>query len=109
VKRLLVPTILETPRHAPRSPQVPRLPYPLHVVSRDTTPGARKAQLAAYRRLGSARRAEMAYELSQQAQAVTIAGIRSRDRRLSAEAARAVLIRRLLGAELFDAAYPDSA
>jgi len=76
---------------------------------RDTTPGARKAQLAAYRRLGPARRAEMAYELSEEARAVTIAGIRSRDPRLSAEAARAILIRRLLGESLFNAAYPDSA
>jgi hypothetical protein len=57
--------------------------------------------------MGPGRRAGIAFELSEQARAISIEGIRARDPRLSPEAARRILLRKLLGTELFAAAFPD--
>jgi hypothetical protein len=72
---------------------------------RDTLLDARRVQLAVYARLGPSRRAALGYELSELARSVAIEGIRARSPGLSAEAARRVLLRRLLGDDLFEAAY----
>lgn len=51
---------------------------------------------------------ELAIEMSQQARETAIRGIRDRDPTLSASDAREVLLRRLLGDALFDAAFVGS-
>jgi hypothetical protein len=51
---------------------------------------------------------ELAIQMSQQARETSIRGIRDRDPTLSATAARDVLLRRLLGDALFDAAFGAS-
>jgi hypothetical protein len=76
---------------------------------RDTLPEARRVQLAVYARLGASRRAALAFELSELARATAIEGIRARDPALSAGAARRILLRRLLGDALFEAAFGASA
>jgi hypothetical protein len=73
---------------------------------RDTAAAAREVQLAALRALGPARRVELALEMSEQARAVSLAGVMAREPELSLEQARARLLRRILGAALFDAAWP---
>jgi hypothetical protein len=74
--------------------------------SHDTDAAAHRAQLAVYARITPSRRVELAFELSERARRIAIAGIRSRHPDLTAEGARKVLLRRLLGDELFRAAYP---
>jgi hypothetical protein len=74
--------------------------------ARDTAAAAREVQLAALRALGPARRVELALEMSDQARAVSLAGLLAREPELSPEQARARLLRRILGAALFDAAWP---
>lgn len=76
--------------------------------ARDTDVDAHRAQLAVYRRMSPAERIALAFELSERARAVALEGIRMRNPELSAEAARHVLLRRLLGAELHRAAYPEA-
>jgi hypothetical protein len=75
------------------------------VAARDTSDAARRVQREAQARLGGARRVEMAFEMSAQAREISIAGIRSRHPELSLAEARAHLLRRLLGDELYEAAY----
>jgi hypothetical protein len=75
------------------------------VAARDTSRGAREVQREAQRRLGGAARVELAFEMSAEARRISIAGMQSRDPGLSEVAARARLLRRLLGAELYAAAY----
>jgi hypothetical protein len=75
------------------------------VTSRDTAREAREAQLAVWRRLGPSGRVALAWQMSESAREVALAGILARDPSLSREQARRVLLRRLLGPELFDAAY----
>lgn len=65
-------------------------------------------QLRVYARLGPERRVELAFEMSEAARAVAIEGVRDRNPGLSRQAAREVVLRRLLGADLFDAAWPRS-
>lgn len=79
------------------------------MTSRDTSEAARGVQLAALRAMEPGRRAELAFEMSEQAREITIQGILARDPQLSHAEARARLLRRLLGPELYDAAYPPSA
>jgi hypothetical protein len=74
----------------------------------DTSPDARRAQLHAYAALGASRRVELAHELSEDARTIAVQGIRSRAPHLSPEEARSILLRRLLGEELFRAAFPGS-
>jgi len=73
--------------------------------SRDTSVVAREAQLAALRAMGPGRRAELALEMSEQARKISIQGILARHPELGYAEARAQLLRRLLGPELYDAAY----
>jgi hypothetical protein len=79
--------------------------YDRRMAARDTTPGAREAQLAVWRRLGGPGRVELAWQMSESAREISIAGILARSPALSREQARRLLLRRLLGAALFDAAY----
>ena len=74
--------------------------------SSDTARDALEVQRAAQRRLGPARRVELAFEMSEQARTVSIQGAMAREPGLSPEHARARLLRRLLGAALYDAAWP---
>jgi len=71
----------------------------------DTAATAREVQRATLRALGPARRLELAIEMSEQARATAIQGIMARHPGLGPEQARARLLRRLLGADLFDAAW----
>jgi hypothetical protein len=73
----------------------------------DTAAAARDVQRATLRALGPARRLELAIEMSEQARATAIQGIMARQPGLDAEQARARLLRRLLGDDLFDAAWRD--
>jgi hypothetical protein len=76
------------------------------VTASDTSREARAAQREAQRRIGAEARVRLAFEMSAEARRISIAGMRSRDPALSEAAAQARLLRRLLGAELFTAAYP---
>jgi hypothetical protein len=76
------------------------------MTSRDTSRDAREVQLQAQRRLGPAGRVELAFEMSEQARAISIAGAMAREPGLSLVEARARLLRRLLGDTLFDACWP---
>jgi hypothetical protein len=75
------------------------------MATRDTTHEAREAQLAAWRRLGPAGRVELAWELAECARETSLAGILARNPALSREEGRLLLIRRLLGDDLFTAAF----
>jgi hypothetical protein len=74
--------------------------------SRDTTDEALEVLRAAQRRLGPARRVELAFEMSEQARDVSIRGALAREPGLAPEEARARLLRRLLGDALYRAAWP---
>jgi len=74
----------------------------------DTRPGGREAQLRALRALGGPGRVELAFRMSEEARRIAIAGLRSRQPELSEAEARARILRRILGPDLFDAAYPDA-
>lgn len=74
--------------------------------SRDTSADANAAQRAAQQRLGPARRVELAFEMSEQARALSIQGALKREPGLSTEEARARLLRRMLGDALYRAAWP---
>jgi hypothetical protein len=76
--------------------------------ARDTSPEARAIQCEAQRRLGPARRVELAFEMCAEARRISIAGMLQRDPSLSESAAHARLLRRLLGDALFEAAYPPA-
>ncbi len=73
--------------------------------ARDTGMKAHQAQPAAHKRLGAAGRVELAFEMSAQARKISIAGIRSRDPEFCQAEARSRLLRRILGDELYRAAY----
>jgi hypothetical protein len=75
------------------------------MIARDTTREARDAQLAAWRRLGPSGRIAVAWEMSETARELSVAAILRRDPSLSPEQARRMLLRRPLGAALFDAAF----
>ena len=72
---------------------------------RDTTLEAREAQLTAYRAMGSARRLQLAFEMSERAREIAIDGMLDRNPQLTRTEARLRVIRRLLGDALFDAAW----
>jgi hypothetical protein len=78
------------------------------MLARDTSPEAHAAQLRAYARLGPARRVALAFELSEAAREIAIEGVRARSPGLSRSRAREIGLRRILGGELFDAAWPRS-
>lgn len=78
------------------------------VTARDTSPEAHAAQLQAYARLGPARKVELAFALSEQARQIAIEGVLGRNPDWSRQQARDFVLRQILGAELFDAAWPRS-
>ena len=73
--------------------------------SRDTSREASEVQGALHRDLGPAGRVELAFELSELARELSISGMMDRDPSLSRSQARARLIRRILGSDLYDAAF----
>lgn len=79
------------------------------MVERDTSPEAHAAQLLVYARMGPERRVELAFEMSEAAREVAIEGVRQRNPRMSRDRAREVVLRQILGPELFDAAWPRPA
>lgn len=79
------------------------------MIDRDTSPEARAVQLAVYARMGPARRVELAFELSERMRELAVEGIRARSPELSLAEARRILWRKLLGDELFHAAFPEAA
>lgn len=70
------------------------------VVAHDTTTEARAAQHEAYRRLGGARRVELAAQMSEDAREVAKAGIAARHPELSERERHEQLLRVLLGESL---------
>jgi hypothetical protein len=56
----------------------------------------------------AARRAELAFELSERMRELAIEGIRARSPELSYDEAKLLLWRHLLGEELFGAAFPGA-
>lgn len=72
---------------------------------RDTSPDAQRAHLEALRQMGPERRVALAIELSKRACETSLAGIRARNPELSEDEARRVLFRRVLGDELYRAAF----
>jgi len=78
------------------------------VAGRDTSREAREAQLEAQRRLGAAGRLALAFEMSAEARGISIAGMRRRNPDLSEAEAVSRLRKRLLGDELYAAAYERS-
>ena len=75
------------------------------MAARDTRSEARAVQREVQGQLGGAGRVELAFEMSEQARQISIAGMRSRDPELSQAAARSRLLRRILGDDLHRAAY----
>ena len=75
------------------------------MTSADTDADAREAQLEALRRLGGAARVEQVLSMSEEARRLSIAGLVGRSQALSPEEARAIVLRRILGDELYEAAY----
>jgi hypothetical protein len=73
----------------------------------DTTPEAWEVQQAIWRRMGGARRVETALRMSDDARALTMAGIRSRHPEYDDEQVRHAAYRLVLGDALYCAAWPD--
>jgi hypothetical protein len=76
--------------------------------ARDTSPEAHAVQLRVYARMGSQRRVELAFEMSEQAREMAIDGVRERNPGWSRQQAREFVLRQILGAALFDSAWPGS-
>lgn len=74
--------------------------------SRDTALEAARVQRGVLRAMGPARRLEVAFEISQKARELAMAGILSRNPSLSRAEARHALLRRVLGKSLADDAWP---
>jgi hypothetical protein len=72
----------------------------------DTSLEGHAAQLKAYRRLGSARRSDLAGHLSADTRRLTRAGIRARHPEYTDEQTELALRRLLYGDELFQRAWP---
>ena len=73
--------------------------------SPDTHPDAHRVQIEAYRAMGPARRLQLAFEMSERAREIAIAGVMNREPGISPEAARRRVLRQILGDALFEAAY----
>ena len=75
-------------------------------MARDTTPDAAGVQTEVYRRMGPARRAELAAEMSEMARALALENIQRRHPEYDEQQARMALFRMLVGDELFQRAWP---
>ena len=76
---------------------------------RDTTPDAHRRQLDGFRSMDPATRVRLAWAMSEEARAVSAAGIRARHPEYSDDEVRLALARLVLGAELAAAAWPGVA
>lgn len=76
------------------------------MLARDTTPASHAVQLEIYRRLGPARRAVLAQQLSADARDLTRSGIRARHPAYTAAEVDLALWRLLYGDQLFQRAWP---
>lgn len=76
--------------------------------SGDTDVDSHRTQLEVLRRLGPQRRLDVALRMSDDARTVAMEGIAARHPDYSALQVRWVLFRKLLGDDLFRAAYPDA-
>lgn len=74
--------------------------------ARDTSADAHRVQLSAIRRLPPARRVEMALRMSEEARAVTMAGIRDRHPEYTEQEARLAMFRLIHGDEAFRRVWP---
>lgn len=103
----------ETLPRETRAGSVHRLPrrvvwgYPGEMRPRDTHPDAYQVQVEAYRRMDPARRVRLAFEMSERAREIAIAGVMAREPGIGRDAARARVLRTILGAPLFEAAYGE--
>jgi len=80
--------------------------YPVSVRARDTTPEAHEVQLALFRRMTPAQRAERTATMSELARDLALEGIRRRHPDYDDEKARHALFRLLVGDDLFRRAWP---
>lgn len=98
------------PAHLPQRFEIPLTcaaeVYSCEVRSRDTTSESHEAQLQAYRRLGSAGRANIAARLSADTRELARGGIRARHPDYTDEEVERALRRLWLGDELFRRAWP---
>ncbi len=76
--------------------------------ARDTSHEASEVQRDLHRELGPAGRVELAFEMSQKAREISIDGMMDRDPPLPRREAEARLLLRLLGSDLYDAAFSRS-
>ena len=74
-------------------------------MDRDTSREARRHQHAALQGVGGIGRVARAFEMSESARALSVAGTRRRHPEMSHQEAEASVLRRVLGPRLFDAAY----
>lgn len=75
---------------------------------RDTDAESHHVQLEILRRLGPERRLDIAMRMSDEVRDIARAGIASRHPEYSGQQVRWALFRKLLGDDLFRAAYPDA-
>jgi hypothetical protein len=75
----------------------------------DTTPDAARVRLAIYRRMAPQQRCAIAAQMSADARAIALAGIRQRHPGYDEQQARLALFRLLLGDELFRRVWPRAA
>ena len=73
---------------------------------RDTAPEAWAAQRECWRRMGPERRAELALEMSEEARAISLTGIRTRKPELTESEARRELLVTIYGPALVESAWP---
>ena len=78
------------------------------MIERDTDPAAHAAQIAVWRRMSGDQRVRVALSMSDDARAISLAGIRGRHPEYDASEARLALFRLLLGDTLFRAAWPHA-
>ena len=73
----------------------------------DTTPEAAAVQREVLRLAGPVGRVELAFQISEELRAVTLAGLRARNPEKSGAEIRSLLLRRILGERLFAEAWPE--
>lgn len=77
------------------------------MIERDTRPEAHSARIAIYRRIGGPRRLALALEMSDDARAIALAGVRARHPDYDEAQAASALLHLLLGDAVFRTAWPD--
>lgn len=74
--------------------------------SDDTPPAAQLAQVQAWQRMGGARRAEAAIQMSDDARAIAMEGVRCRHPEYAEFQVRQAMLRMVLGDVLYKKAWP---